>query len=116
MFSCLAAVSLAPTGLKCYGIAFGYNGSWNPPVDDGGEAVMKSCYGHIKGRDASCLNSCACQSNSQRVVNHALERGTSYVFYVYAVNSIGNGNCSIDFVATLLGIQNIFYHENSCYV
>ena len=44
---------------------------------------MKSCYGHIKGRDASCLNSCACQSNSRRVVNHALERGTSYVFYVY---------------------------------
>ena len=27
LFSCFTAVSLAPTGLKCYGIAFGYNGS-----------------------------------------------------------------------------------------
>ena len=96
VFCCFTAVSLASTELKCDGIAFVYNGSWNSPDDDGCEAVIKYCYGHIKGRDASCSTSSTCQLNSIRAVDNALEGGTSYVFYVYVVicgNRFGNGNC-----------------------
>ena len=109
VFCCVTAVSLAPTELKCYRIAFGYNCSWNPPVDDGGEAVVEYCYGYTEGRDASCLTSSVCQLYPRRAVGNALEEGTAYVFYVYAVNSIGNGNCSTDVVTTLIGMCKVIF-------
>ena len=95
-------------GLACNRIAIGYNCSWNPPTDDGGEAVSTYCYGHITEQTADCpRNSSKCQLNPRTAKENALQQATSYVFYVYAVNSVGKGNCLTQTVktATVLGTQ-----------
>ena len=93
-------------GLTCKTIAVGYSCSWNPPTDDGGEAVSAYCYGHIIGRNVDCpRNSSKCQKNPTTAKQNALKEGTSYLFYVYAVNSVGRGNCLTETVTTVLGTQ-----------
>ena len=104
IFCIVKAVSDVPTNFKCQTIAVGYNCTWNDPVDDGGETVSSYCYGHVKGRNAGCPTSSKCQLNPTTAVANTLDEGTPYVVYVYAVNSLGNGNCSTDMVITRLGI------------
>ena len=92
-------------GLTCNRSAIGYNCSWNSTTDDGGEAVTY-CYGHVSGSNAVCPPpSSNCQLASRKAEENALKQATSYLFYVYAVNSVGRENCSTEIVTTVLGTQ-----------
>ena len=91
-------------GLTCNRSVVGYSCSWSPPSDDGGEAVTAYCYGHVSGPNAVCPpTSSNCQLNSRKTEENVLQQATSYLFYVYAVNSVGRGNCSTEIVTTVLG-------------
>ena len=101
----ITAVPGGVIGLTCNRSAIGYSCLWNSPTDDGGEAVTY-CYGHVSGSNAVCPPpSSNCHLNSGKAEENALQQGTSYLFYVYAVNSVGRGNCSTEIVTTVLGTQ-----------
>ena len=90
-------------GLTCNRIAIGYSCSWNSPTDYGGEAVTY-CYSHVSGSNAVCPpTSSNCQLTSRKAEENLLQQATSYLFYVYALNSVGRGNCLTEIVTTVLG-------------
>ena len=112
-YICCFVMTVVPgpvNGLTCNRIAIGYDCSWNPPTDDGGEAVSMYCYGHVTGQNADCPRNSSknkCQLNPRTAKENSLQQDTSYLFYVYAVNSVGRGNCLTKIVktATVLGTQ-----------
>ena len=94
-------------GLTCNRSAVGYSCLRNSPTDDGGEAVTY-CYGHISGSNAVCPpTSSNCQFTSTKAKENLLQQATSYLFYVYAVNSMGRGNCSTEIATTVQGTQMV---------